>query len=97
VAFFTTPNRLRRAMFCFRCVSVVVFKCFICMLHGYILMLLVYVSSVSNVSSDVAYVAIATNICFKCIFTCFICFRRMFQTHVSCVSSRCCNDYTSMF
>jgi hypothetical protein len=101
--------------FCFRCVSEIVYKCFICMLC----MLQVYISSVSVVSyacfmrfvcmfyvfhlvvakgSDVAYVVMATHVCF----TCFIYFGRMFQmfrlfqTHGSCVSFRCCNDYTNM-
>jgi hypothetical protein len=58
--------------------------------------------------SGVAYVEIATHICFKCMFHMFQLFQTYvanvyskcfscFQTYVASVSSGCCNAYTGMF
>ena len=71
--------------------------------NGYICMLQVYVSNVSDVSEvcckclyidvakvdrDVAHVVMAIHVCFKCMFQIF----HLFQTNVASVLSRCCKS-----
>jgi hypothetical protein len=49
-------------------------------------MLHVFYIDVAKADRDVAYVAMAIHVCFKCMFQMF----RLFQTYVASVSSRCC-------
>jgi hypothetical protein len=82
----------RRHVFCFRCVSEVVSKCFICMLRW----LYTYVASVCfKCFSCFIRMFHAFHLYVLCVSSvCFMCFILMLQKDLSCI---CCNSYTCMF
>jgi hypothetical protein len=70
-------------------IASVCFKCFIC-LKG---VLQVFHIDVAKVDQDVAHVAMAIHVCFKCRFQMF----HLFQTYVASVLSGCCKSTSGCY
>jgi hypothetical protein len=82
-------------------VSCVCLSCFICMFHVFssvcFILMLQKDLMLHMLQWLHTYVSSVCSTCFICLDVCCKCMFQMFQAHVSCVLSRCCNDYTSMF